>query len=253
MNLKIFLSVILLINCLCLAQEIVVSNSTQPSDENLRGFYDPFRGLQDQSILLYQIASLQYNLDIFASPKQAKRFLFNHGCYCYPMNTKSVGPKFNYNGPPVDALDRLCKKLWQAKKCIDIVTGNGLPCNTNIDYDHFWHPNDNKPVCINSDECSKSVCNLEIDFNNRVSELLASGRYAKDAGVFSTSTEEEYNAHCFEPPRANPGGRKDECCGEGIERRFYNDVIFECCGDQTIKQTGTCDSFLKKKRRRKRK
>ena len=69
----------------------------------------------------------------------------------------------------MDELDRLCKKFWHASKC--------LPegCERSIDYSYEWVGDE--VVCVDSDECLRAVCELEVDFNDKAAYLITSGEW----------------------------------------------------------------------------
>merc|ERR1712048_1348250 len=131
------------------------------------------RQLGDSSSLLFEIMSNRYASNMFADDKAAKHYLDNHGCYCHPVKSKNVGPHGDYNGPAVDELDALCKKFWQAQRCLS------ENCDRETDFTAAWDGVQSQHACIDADSCASEVCALEIDFNERVAQLINSG-YVQD-------------------------------------------------------------------------
>lgn len=220
-------------------------------DATMRGFDDPYKSLGDDAAFLYQIVVWQMKeTDIFSDKKEAKYLLHNHGCYCHPLSSKNIGPVpgSGYNGPAVDALDRLCKALWLAKKCVPV---DDPDCDPHVPFDHMWHPYKAKPYCLNTPQsCAKNVCKLEIDFATRVAELLVHGgtngnKYSKKE-KFITKHQVQYDALCI-PQEPTSNGPRDTCCGKLMDRRLYNDLLLQCCHDGRIKSIGTCP--INRKRR----
>ena len=190
------------------------------------------RQLGDSSNLLFEIMTNRHGSTDFADDKAAKHFLDNHGCYCHPVKSKNVGPHGDYNGPALDELDLLCKKFWQSQRCIS------EGCDKDTDFTAAWDGSANQHACVDADACASEICALEIDFNERVGQLIATG-YVQDEALAS-KTEAEYSAICTEANTAARQGPKNNCCGSGIERKTYNDIMFDCCSDGSIKTMGTC-------------
>ena len=191
------------------------------------------RQLGDSDDLLFEIMTHRYGSAMFSDAKAAKHALDNYGCYCHPVKSKNVGPHGDYNGPPLDELDHLCKKFWQAQRCLS------EGCDSTTDFEDVWDPSSSQHACLDTDSCAREVCALEIDFNERVAALLASGAYTQDDNK-GTKTEAAYNAICTASNKAVKQGPKNACCGNGIERKTFNDIMFDCCSDGSIKSMGTC-------------
>jgi len=180
------------------------------------------------------------------SEPDAKSFLRNYGCYCYPLMAQKAGPAFNYNGDPVDELDDLCKKLYRAQKCIDIDVADGVyetACDVEQGYGFFQKDGD--IVCgaeENQDKdekvaCRINMCELEKDFASKVAALVNSGFTHTES--YKNMNEAQYQATC-QKTKNNSGSETElSCCGEGIARRTYNTITSECC-DNRVESLGSC-------------
>lgn len=193
-----------------------------------------YRQLGDSSSLLFEIMTNRYGSTMFLDDKEAKHYFNNHGCYCHPVGSKNVGPHGDYNGPPLDELDHLCKKFWQAQRCMT------EDCSAETDFAAVWDPSGSKHACVDTDACANEICALEIDFNERVAQLINGGTYTMDHVAMESKSEAQYSAMCTQANTAVKQGPKNDCCGTGIERKTYNDVMFDCCSDGSIKSMGTC-------------
>lgn len=180
--------------------------------------------------------------------KEAKNLLRNYGCFCYPQGQNFVGPTNGFNGEPVDELDRLCKQLFRAQRCLTIDSTNGVypkECNQDQAYS-FFQDNQGDVICGEENasnkqtirkDCKIDMCELEKDFVNKVSNLFNSG-YVK-VNAFENMNQADYEATCAR--NSAGGGTLSElaCCGAGIERRTYNNVVNTCCNNQ-VSSLGSC-------------
>ena len=158
--------------------------------------------------------------------------LNNYGCYCYPVKSNEVGPYQDYKGPPVDELDHLCKKFWISSKCLP----EGCD-RTTAAYTYEWQ--DDEVVCTDTNECLKAACELEVDFNDQVAFLITNTDFELNEDEYTTRSTVIYENICDGEAKVIGSGPKDHCCGVGIERKHYNEAIFQCCGDVIVSQ-GTC-------------
>jgi hypothetical protein len=182
------------------------------------------------------------------SSQNAKNFLRNYGCYCYPLSAQKAGPAFNYNGDPVDELDDLCKKLYRAQKCIDIDVAEGnYETECTLDQGYGFYTDDNGQVVCGAEEnqgerddkvaCRVDMCELEKDFAEKVAALINSG-YTHNNG-FKNMDEAEYQASCPRTQNGNNAQVELSCCGTGISRRTYNTITSDCC-DNRVESLGSC-------------
>lgn len=180
--------------------------------------------------------------------KEAKVLLRGYGCYCYPQNNNYVGPANGFNGEPVDELDRLCKQLYRAQRCLEIDSNNGeYPKICTVDQAYAYHQDNSGDIICGEEnapvkqdtrkECKIDMCNLEKDFVAKVSDLFNSG-YSKN-GAFDDMSETDYENTCTR--LINAGGSPTElaCCGTGIDRRTFNGLVNQCCNDQ-VSSLGSC-------------
>jgi len=181
------------------------------------------------------------------SDKEAKNLLRNYGCFCYPQGQNFVGPTNGFNGEPVDELDRLCKQLFRAQRCLQIDSDNGeYPKECNNDQAYAFHLSNGDVVCGEENasnkqtvrkDCKIDMCELEKDFVTKVSDLFNNG-YVKNA-AFENMSQNDYEATCAR--NSAGGGTQSElaCCGAGIERRTYNSVVATCCNNE-VSSLGSC-------------
>lgn len=187
---------------------------------------------------------LSHYLDMEST--EAKNFIRNYGCYCYPLLSATAGPAFNFNGEPLDELDDLCKKLWRAQKCIEIDSENGTyekGCALNQSYATHLNEKD-EVVCGTKDNqenaeklsCRFNMCELEKDFAAKVAVLVKSG-YQRNM-AYKNMNEGEYRNTC---QRVAGSGTETElaCCGTGLQRKTYNTLTSTCCDDR-VESFGSC-------------
>lgn len=152
-----------------------------------------------------------------------------------------MGPINNYLGPPVDELDRLCKKYWVAIHCLPEACQTPEFYNAAIAWS--WNSFDQSAVCEDSDPCLQQYCELEIDFTEKVAMLMTLKGYVRDvAEPLTTWDEARYAEVCpatVRDPNETDHGGKNACCGNGIDKRGYNDIAFQCCDDGTIQPYGS--------------
>lgn len=183
------------------------------------------------------------------SDREAKNLLRNYGCFCYPQGQNFVGPTNGFNGEPVDELDRLCKQLFRAQRCLQIDSDNGeypKQCNNDMAYAFHQDANTGDVVCGEENatakqstrkDCKIDMCELEKDFVSKVSDLFNNG-FVKNA-AYENMGQSDYEATCAR--NSAGGGTQSElaCCGAGIERRTYNSVVNMCCNNE-VSSLGSC-------------
>lgn len=175
----------------------------------------------------------------------AKSYLTNYGCFCYPQGEKTVSSQFGYHGAALDELDQLCRDLWIAQKCLPIDAADGQFGSKDIcgpDNGFKWHVDINGELQCGSNGqinyadnqlCKAANCQLESEFVTKVAELLNNG-YAKNQ-VWNKMDEAAYKTHCAKNPSAAPADpNKNKCCGVGLARRSFDPDLKECCEDNGV-------------------
>lgn len=200
--------------------------------------------------------------------------IFKYGCYCFPGNKAEYGnvamnnprPRNGYTGPPLDELDALCYKLFKSEQCLeqkwqaDPVTAPYCNFTHTASFNYKYSIDENKnTVCgighftnrkkqnylannANTMSCKLDSCNLEDEFLNSFIDLVENqgflDRFNRQHNMIH---DDEYDSLCVNPSRNNVGGPKqfDECCGVGLNRRFYNGAIHSCCNEKVV-PFGTC-------------
>lgn len=148
-----------------------------------------------------------------------RNFLLRYGCYCFPNDMTSVGPRSDYHGPPKDDLDAICYKLFRAQKCLkqDHQNNNnilGNSCDVNQKYPiHVAKSGDRTTSCgpkkntyswikdpVN--QCQYKNCLLEKEFVEDIVDLLQNSNYQQNS-KFETKNDEDYNNLCKNPRKSN--------------------------------------------------
>jgi len=181
---------------------------------------------------------------------EARAFIKDYGCYCFPRGNRSTGSKNGYNGKAVDALDEACRQLYLASKClsIDAEEGNmGVDDTCNADNRYRWYVDaSNKVVCGDEDKpsyqftrpCNYANCELEKVFAQQVADIYADPSFSKNK-AWDNLDEDEYEALCPKVKGTNPLTNLS-CCGAGFNRRTYNPIAKDCCDDGSTSPVGTC-------------
>lgn len=184
------------------------------------------------------------------SDDDAKALIKNYGCFCYPLGRKMVGPTLNFNGDPLDELDQLCKNMYRAQKCITIDAEDGeykRECETSQGF--AWYVDGTGAVqCGNIDDtakdrerkaCKYTMCEIELDFAHKVASLFSNG-YSRNDDFFRME-ETKYLSTCARTDNNGSNGQQQElaCCGKGLDRRIFNNLVSDCCND-VVESIGTC-------------
>ena len=237
-----------------LAQESNNSDVSDDANRNLNNVKDII-GDATSGYLAYfeEIASQQG-----VSKKRAtKDFFLHYGCYCFAYDNHSAGPRNNYHGPPKDELDNLCYKLWRAQTCLkaDLLESGAGECDTRTEYKIHRDDNTKELKCgrhpkqdggsyINdpANACAMQLCALEMSFVQSVVDLLKTDFERTNEYKF-THKSGKYETECPAGKGSgsnNNNGNNKQCCGEGFDRRPYNDVMHSCCVDGSVTSFGSC-------------
>lgn len=190
-------------------------------------------------------------------PSRAARDLFlYYGCYCFSADNRSAGPRNNYHGPPKDELDNLCYKLYRAQTCLkkDMDENNEGACDPHAQYKTYRDANNviqcgknpNSDPNYNTDPanaCAMRNCALEQQFVQSVVDLLKTDFEADPDNLKYNKKSGKYLQNCPTPTgngNGNNNGGSKQCCGDGFNRRPYNDVMHSCCVDGSVTSFGNC-------------
>ena len=192
-------------------------------------------------------------LDTSYSQSSINSFMRNYGCFCFQDGSKAIGGQ----GKPVDRRDRLCKKLYQCKKCIKLdFSDPNVSCDPDYDaYDMTVSVSqsndgniDNFDITCNDEinSCKRTTCECDkafaVDFattwddDNYDLSLWYNNRNVKIARKEGRELFDKENV-C---QKINKNSQKASCCGEGLERKPYNDFLQDCCSDGQARSVGTC-------------
>lgn len=196
-------------------------------------------------------------LKLGTTEEQAKDLIDNYGCYCYALGSGLVGPHHHYIGEPKDELDNLCKNLYRAQKCVEIDVNNGVYLSDCSIEDMFYYRVENTSdiICLEKAdedgstftdlmndrrECKKSICELEVDFADKIVDLVNNQGFVANPDYYGWN-DSEYQLNCLRTI-GNTGGVKTKdlaCCGTGVDRKTYNPFVHDCC-NENILAAGSC-------------
>jgi len=231
-----------------LAQEDALSDDVNRNLNNLNSQFANSFPSYFQEIALSQGVSEQ---------KAAKDMFLYYGCYCFGAEWLSAGPRNNYHGPPVDKLDNLCYKLYRAQSCLknDMLESGEGECDVHEKYITYREKSTNLIKCGRdpkrfpdyntnpANACKMRTCALEQQFVQSVVDLLKTDFEAQpDEFNFNKKTD-KYLTNCPTGKGTNNNnnaGNNKQCCGDGFNRRPYNDVMHSCCVDGQVTSFGSC-------------
>lgn len=199
----------------------------------------------------------------FATADIAQKFIRNYGCHCYIDGSKTVGQSRSLKKHPVvslDDFDALCQSLARAQRCIDVDVANSeFQTQCRLEGHYEWHmdtgantimcgilgedPNDTSSWAFNH-PCRMQLCSLEKQFAEDILDMVANG-YTKN-NAWHRMDDTDYNAQCSKTvgqggtDHGNRGEKQWSCCGTGLARKPYNDLIHVCCNDGSISSPGMC-------------
>merc|ERR1711990_188278 len=189
----------------------------------------------------------------------ANSLIKNYGCYCWPDGSKTVSSRFQYSGPGLDEVDKLCRSLYIKQKCltIDARDGvyNGNDCEANNKFRWYHDSDSNQLFCGDEFDigyyerkpCKINNCELEREFVMGVYNLYVNENFEPNS-EYKNMSDTEYKDFC--PSNKVIGDTSPDkmlgCCGEGTSRRPFNLIVKECCvndsGDETdVRFVGSCD------------
>lgn len=198
---------------------------------------------------------LPNNFGISISNHDAMMYMRRYGCYCFPVNTGTVGPRFSYHGEPLDELDSKCRDFYRAQTCLttEFETDHSYTCDPSTVFPYYIDTdNSNEIVCghwskdtpyvyssINEENCAMQKCELEKLFVFEVAQLIADGFQDNDS--IRKIDDVDYQSFCPSIGRSGSNGNQVEhqCCGNGIQRKKFNSLVSQCCNDN-IQALGNC-------------
>lgn len=179
-----------------------------------------------------------------------------YACHCFPGDTKAAGGQ----GPALDAVDAVCKKLSKCHKCVLLEFGEG-----SIDVDdgrYNWEQaNDGSLDCSKNNDGTvrRALCECDKQYANEMGSVWddsahnefywKNNRHARQNPTF------DKDATCV-PPGNGGTGKADSCCGSAfpamepynsaqkgccsVSGLVYNGLTHECCVDGSISALGAC-------------
>jgi len=183
--------------------------------------------------------------------------IHDYGCWCRSVETLNVISL----GNPVDPVDAACKYYTMGNRCLQRDHPNCDIANTDYTpylratwngYLTFYCADQPTPGHV-FDQCIYDVCKVELQgINDQINALMQHGledQYKHDKGFVPSRQT------CKVASGGSGGGhRNDACCGEYPYRveydskskrcchkkATYNDIVYDCCDDGSIKPVGTC-------------
>lgn len=101
-------------------------------------------------------------------------------------------------------------------------------------------PNNPKWATKPKNACKVALCELEDQFTREVAYLIDEGFALTIDNNFKNLSDRKYQQVCQKTQNQPNVEQKDQqCCGQGLNRRFYNAITHKCCDDK-IAPFGAC-------------
>jgi len=179
-----------------------------------------------------------------------------YGCHCFPLDTKSAGGQ----GPAVDAMDSLCKKLYKCHKCINLEFGvEAIDVNQGK---YTWQLDDQTGL-ISCDKnaqnpARKALCECDREYAYHMKNLWDdnsfNGFYWKNNKWAKQNPTFDFDNTCMQAGGSGSGGKADMCCGDAFPNKepydssqkaccgstIFNAVTQTCCAADHIASPGSC-------------
>jgi len=198
--------------------------------ESQRGLLErPNEGLEDGPERRYnQLVSMMS----FYNSEFDERKYWTYGCQCLmlgdrPMSEPGVGP-------PIDALDQVCKQYKDCLRCAREEFGE--MCIGEFQRYSYGGKRKGDIFCRNKPEygqdaaCKRKLCECDLAFaKNHVSQTHV---FNKEKHMFWSTYGWEPKDEC---PRVGGGPYQPKCCGTATGASLlYNSVNHKCCADGSV-------------------
>jgi len=168
------------------------------------------------------------------NPDFDERKYWAYGCNCMILGDRPMSDPGH--GPPVDALDTVCKKYKDCVKCARMTHGDTC-YPENIKYKYKISGND--VVCKDSaNTCDRSLCECD---------AMLAKQHVGVKGVFDPEFHHFWSVAGWDPKNdpnqcvSQPGNSDPQCCGGEVDAfQLYNANRYQCCPDKTVKEIGSC-------------
>lgn len=108
-----------------------------------------------ERLLTHSGASMLHHTLYMTNPDMAMELL-SHGCWCSRLDSETTKVT---GGNPIDEVDDICRSWFKMRRCNENNFCTEAPSDT-------YTININE--CTDSDECSQSSCNIDLDFANQL-------------------------------------------------------------------------------------
>jgi len=173
------------------------------------------------------------------NPTFDERKYWAYGCNCLILGDRPMSDPGH--GPPIDALDTVCKQYKDCLKCARMEYGD-MCIGEFIKYK--FKKIAGALTCRNSENtCERALCECDKQFaaNHVAQKDVFDEQYHM---FWSTNNGGEMWDPQNDPtacPSNGGGPSTPQCCGgNGLPFHLYNSDVKQCCADRTVAQIGEC-------------
>ena len=210
------------------------------------------RNLYNSYAMLEHILPTNHGISI--TTHDAQQYMRKYGCYCFPVNGGTVGPRESYHGEPLDELDSKCRDFYRSQTCLaeEFENDNNYTCDVASVFPFYIDNDTGDIVCgqwgvndpfnwssTNEENCALQKCELEKLFVSEVAQLIADGFVQNEN--YKKIEDADYSGFCPHATRSGNNGvnQNYQCCGVGIQRKKFNNLVAQCCND-VVQALGNC-------------
>lgn len=175
----------------------------------------------------------------YFNPDFDERKYWAYGCNCLLLGDRPMSDPGH--GPPIDALDTVCKAYKDCVKCARMEHGN--TCIGEFIRYRYGFSNGEVQCKNNVDTCERDLCECDALFARQhvgakdVFDVQFHMFWSTNNGGQMWDPENDYAA-C---PRGGSGAYDPQCCkADGGAWHLYNAVSKDCCADGRVVPTGQC-------------
>ena len=175
------------------------------------------------------------------NPDFDERKYWAYGCNCLILGDRPMSDPGL--GPPVDALDSVCKRYKDCVKCVKQEYGD--ECIGEFVMYKYRFQNGDVTCRNNANTCERAVCECDAQFARE--HLAATDVFSDEYHMFwSTNDGGEMWDPANDATQCVPSGTKPvkpECCNSSNNDQafvIYNALVKDCCADGSVAPTGQC-------------
>jgi len=169
------------------------------------------------------------------NPDFDERKYWTYGCNCLILGDRPMSDPGH--GPPVDALDVVCKAYKDCQQCAKAEYGE--QCIGEFVKYKYGEKNGDKYCKDNQSACGRSLCECDLAFAK--AHVAKAHVFNKDKHLFWSTLPGgwEPKENC---PRGGGGPYDPQCCRMDVTTPFllYNKANHECCPDGSVAKQGQC-------------